>query len=94
MRLKDEQIARLAERLLEGLTAAGLITLKAERSKVLDGIRRAVAADIKGEEDLDKEAERLLEQTLRSMGGGAGIDRHRMLRMIKDKLAKDRGMVL
>ncbi|ANA39135.1 hypothetical protein A2G06_00580 [Geobacter anodireducens] len=94
MRLKDEQIARLAERLLEGLTAAGLITLKAERSQVLDGIRRAVAADIKGEEDLDKEAERLLEQTLRSMGGGAGIDRHRMLRMIKDKLAKDRGMVL
>jgi len=94
VRLKDEQIARLAERLLEGLTAAGLITLKAERGKILDGIRRAVAADIKGEEELEKEAERLLEQTLRSMGGGAGIDRHRMLKMIKDKLAKDRGVVL
>lgn len=94
MRLKDEQIARLAERLLEGLSTAGLVTLKAERGKVLDSIKRAVAADIKGEEDLEKEAERLLEQTLRSMGGGAGIDRHRMLKMIKDKLAKDRGVVL
>lgn len=94
MRLKDEQVGRLAERVLEALTAAGLITLKAERGKALDGIRKAIAADVKGEEDLEREAERLLEQTLRSMGGGAGIDRHRMLKMIKDRLAKEKGIVL
>lgn len=93
MRLKDEQISKLAERILEALTAAGLITLKTERGKVLDGIRKAVAADVKGEEDLEREAERLLEQTLRSMGG-AGIDRHKMLKMIKDRLAKEKGIVL
>ncbi len=40
------------------------------------------------------EAERLLEQTLRATGGGADIDRHKMLKMIKEKLAKERKMVL
>jgi hypothetical protein len=71
-----------------------LATLKAERGKILDGIRRAIAADVKGEEDLEREAERLLEQTLRSMGGGSGIDRHKMLKMIKERLAKEKGIVL
>ena len=94
MRLKDEQVNRLAERVLEALTAAGLITLKAERGKALDGIRKAIAADVKGEEDLEREAERLLEQTLRAMGGRTEIVRHKMLKMIKDRLAKEKGIVL
>ena len=94
MRLKEEQIGRLAEHILEDLTKAGLITVKKERGAVLVAIKAAIAADIKGEESLDKDAERFLEESLRSLGGGAGIDRHRMLRMIKEKLAKDRKIVL
>lgn len=94
MRLKDEQIGRLAEKILEELTGAGLITVKKERGALLAGIKSAIAADIKGEEALEKDAERLMEQTLASMGGGADIDRHKMLRMIKEKLAKDRKIVL
>lgn len=93
MRLKEEQIKRLAEKILGELTAPGLIVLKGERGKALGAISAAIAADLKGEDDLEKEAERLLEQTLRSMGG-ADIDRHKMLRMIKDRLAKERNVVL
>lgn len=94
MRLKDEQINRLAEKVLVDLTDASLIQLKRERGKVIDGIKAAIAADIKVEETLEKDAELLLEQTLRGMGGNADIDRHKMLRMIKEKLAKDRKIVL
>lgn len=94
MRLKEAQIARLAEQVLERLTDAGLITLKAERGVVLDRIKGVVAADAQGEDNLEKEAERLLEQTLRSMGGGVGIDRHKMLKMIKERLAKEKGIVI
>jgi hypothetical protein len=94
MRLKEDQIDRLAEKVLADLTAADLIILKKERGVILAGIKEAVRADIKVEEDLEKDAESLLEQTLRSMGGNADIDRHRMLRMIKEKLAKDRKIVL
>jgi hypothetical protein len=49
---------------------------------------------MKSEEDLEKEAERILDQTLRATGGGTEIDRHKMLRMIKEKLAKERNIVL
>jgi hypothetical protein len=94
MRLKEDQIDRLAEKVLVDLTAADLIILKKERGVILAGIKEAVRADIKVEEDLEKDAESLLEQTLRSMRGNADIDRHRMLRMIKEKLAKDRKIVL
>ena len=94
MRLKDEQIARLAEQVLSALDREGLMVLKAERGKALAAVKGAVAADLRQEADLERDAERLLEQTLRSMGGGAGIDRQKMLRMVKEKLAKERKIVL
>ncbi len=95
MRLKDEQVARLAEKILTDLTAASLIALKKERGAALAGIREAIAADIQAEATLDKDAEALLEHTLRAMGRGAAeIDRHKMLRMVKEKLARERKIVL
>ncbi len=94
MRLKDDQISRISEKILGDLTTAGLIALKKERGAILGAIREAITADMKGEEALEKDAAALLEQTLKSMGGGADIDRHKMLRMIKEKLAKDRKIVL
>ena len=94
MRLKEEQINRLAEKVLADLTAAGLIELKKDRGTALAAIKTAIAADIKGEETLERDAEKLLDQTLAAMGNGTGIDRQRMLKMIKDKLAKDRKIVL
>ncbi len=95
MRLKEEQIARLAEKILTDLTTANLIALKKERGAALAGIREAIAADIQAEASLEKDAETLLEQTLRAMGRGAAeIDRHKMLQMIKEKLAKERKIVL
>jgi len=94
MRLKDDQLERLAEKIMSDLTCAGLITLKKERGAVIAGIKEAIRADMKGEEDLERDAEKLLEQTLRSMKGGENIDRHKMLRMIKEKLAKERKIIL
>ena len=95
MRLKDEQIAKLADKILADLTNSGLILLKRERGAVLAGIKAAISADLSQEASLEKDAENLLEQTLRSMGSAASdIDRHKMLRMIKEKLAKERKIVL
>ena len=94
MKLKDDQIARLAEQVLTALDHEELMNLKVERGKALAAVKSAVAADIRQEADLEKDAERLLEQTLRAMGGGAGIDRQKMLRMVKEKLAKERKFIL
>lgn len=93
MRLRDEQVGRLAEKVLMDLESGGLISAKQGRGAVLAGIKSAITADMKVEETLERDAEALLEKTLRAMGG-EGIDRHKMLKMIKDKLAKERKIVL
>jgi DNA-binding transcriptional regulator YhcF (GntR family) len=93
MHLKDEQIGRLAEKVLGDLERSGLLTAKQGRGALLAAVKSAIAADLKVEEALERDAEALLEKTLRAMGG-EGIDRHKMLRMIKEKLAKERKIVL
>ncbi len=94
MRLKKEQVDRLAEKVLSDLDMAKLISLKGDRTKILDAVKTVILNDIKAEADLEADAERILDQTLRASGGAADIDRHKMLKMIKDKLAKERKIVL
>jgi hypothetical protein len=94
VRLKKEQIERLSDIIFSDLETAQLISLKTDKKQILETIRGVIINDMKSEEDLEKEAERILDQTLRATGGGTEIDRHKMLRMIKEKLAKERNIVL
>ena len=95
MRLKDEQIRGLAEKIYNDLAAEGLITPCGERVAVLAGIVRAISQNFDVEQKLERDAEKLLDETMAAMGSGAAeIDRRRMLKMVKDKLAKERNIVL
>jgi len=95
MRLKEEQINRLGEKILNDLIAANEVLLKGERGAALAAIKAAIIADIQAEDSLERDAERILQENLAALGRGAvEIDRHKMLRMIKDKLAKERKIVL
>jgi hypothetical protein len=95
MRLKEEQIRGLAEKVYNDLAAEGLITPRGERGAVVAGIAGVISQNFAAEQKLERDAEKLLDETLDAMGSGAaGIDRRRMLKMIKDKLAKERKIVL
>jgi len=95
MRLKEEQIHRLGEKILNDLIVAGEVVLKAERGVLLTAIKSAVSADLQVEASLERDAERILQENLAALGKGAAeIDRQKMLRMIKDRLAKERKIVL
>ncbi|MBT1071162.1 DUF507 family protein [Pelotalea chapellei] len=95
MRLKEEQIRRLAEKIYADLIGDGLIVPRREKSLAVEGIVKAIQHDISRDQTLEKDAERMLDETIAAMGrGGADIDRRKMLRMIKEKLAKDRKIVL
>lgn len=95
MRLKDEQINRLGEKILNDLTVAGEVVLKGERGAALAAIKAAISTDLQAEESLERDAERILNENLKALGRAAvEIDRHKMLRMIKDKLAKERKIIL
>jgi len=95
MRLKEDQIQRLAEKVYNDLSAEGLVTPRRDRGAVVEGIVRAVTGNVNQEQALERDAERLMNETLAGMGRAAvEIDRHKMLRMIKAKLAKERRIVL
>jgi hypothetical protein len=95
MRLKDEQIQRLSEKVYNDLSTDGLITPRRDRGAVVEGIAKAIAQDISREQALERDAERLLNETVAGLGrAAADIDRRKMLRMIKEKLAKERKIVL
>ena len=95
MRLKEEQIKRLAEKVYHDLDSEGLISPRRDRGAAVEGIVRAISQDLAREQTLERDAERMLDETIAAMGrGGAEIDRRKMLRMIKEKLARDRKIVL
>jgi hypothetical protein len=95
MRLKEEQIRGLAEKVYQNLATDNLITPRGERGAVVAGIVRVISQNFAAEQKLERDAEKLLDETLDSLGSGAAqIDRRRMLKMIKDKLAKERKIVL
>jgi len=95
MHLKEEQIQRLGEKILNDLVTAEEVVFKGERGAALAAIKSAITADLQSEEALERDAERILQENLVALGRGAiEIDRHKMLRMIKEKLAKDRKIIL
>ncbi len=94
MRLKEEQIDKLAARVATVLADGAIAMPKVDGAKIHDCIRKVIKADLKAEDDLEKEAGELLEKTLRASGGGDDIDRHKMLKMIKSKLAQQKKMII
>ena len=95
MKLKQEQIQRLAGKVYNDLSVNGLIIPRGERQAVVDAISKVISQNFACEQNLERDAERMLDETIASLGrGSADIDRRRMLKMIKDKLAKERKIVL
>jgi hypothetical protein len=95
MRLKEDQIKRLSEKVYSDLATDGLIVPRREHAAAVAGIAKTILQDMNREQTLERDAERMLDETVAAMGkGAADIDRRKMLRMIKEKLAKDRKIVL
>jgi len=93
--MKEDQIKRLAEKVYSDLEADAMVAKCKERSAAVAAIARVIAKDFSREQTLERDAEKLLDDTISAMGRGAAeIDRRKMLRMIKEKLAKERKIVM
>lgn len=93
MRLSKEQIEKISRLILENLKKKELILFKASEDVVLERIIEIITADIKKEDELDREVERILSQHTGEIESGR-IDYRKMFNMIKHKLARERGIVL
>ena len=93
MRLSKEQIEKICRLILDNLKKKGLVSLKVSEQAVVERMIEIFTADIKKEDDLDREVERILSQHSGQIESGR-IDYRKMFNMIKHKLAKERGIVL
>ena len=89
---KEEQFSRIALRLLKALRDEGGATLKAGEIPLRARITQVLLREEAVVEDLDRQAGVLLNEHLR--GAPPGIDRQKMLLMIRKKLAKEKGIPL
>ncbi|MGZ3691049.1 MAG: DUF507 family protein [Pseudobdellovibrio sp.] len=92
MKLTTSQIQRLAEKILKQWKAQNLITFKVDEKVVLQTIVDVITNDFKKEEQLDADVQALMDQMERQHDGQ--FQRHKMFPMLKQKLAKERKIIL
>ena len=93
VRMSSQQLFGLGRTIVDALVRADLVTLAGPADTAAKAIADEVEAYQKAAAKLDADAERLADEHLRGMrAGSAGIDRHRVVQMIRNKLAEERGL--
>ncbi|MBC7742163.1 MAG: DUF507 family protein [Bdellovibrionaceae bacterium] len=92
MKLTASQIQRLSEKILNQWKSQNLITFKVDEKVVLKTIVDAITDDFRKEEMLDNDVKALMDQMEREHG--SEFQRHKMFPMLKQKLAKERKIIL
>ena len=93
MRLTDEQVRRIGATILSRWKAKGLVRPKSADEALVAAMAAEIRRDIRREEELDREAEALLETHIRKLGDTQANSRI-LFQKIKERLARDRGIVL
>ncbi len=99
MRLTEDKIRRLAERLHDELEQRGLLAYKdsrgskpgAGRALRVKEIYEFIVADLKQEEEIDAEVDRILATYSRNL---KGTERDVLFRKHKEEVARKRGYIL
>ncbi len=93
MKLSPSQIQRLSDKILLQWKTQNLITFKVDERVVLQTIKDCIAADMKREEDLDREVHQMVEKLI-AEHGDQSMQRGKMFPMLKQKMAKERKIIL
>ena len=92
MKLTTSQIQRLSEKIFNQWKSQNLMTLKVDEKVVLKTIVDTITADYMREQSLEQDVHALMDQMEREHEGQ--FQRHRMFPMLKQKLAKERKIIL
>jgi hypothetical protein len=91
MKFAEATCRHAADVLVTALSEKDLVRFRTEKKVVIEKIVAALLDNFRQEEALEKEAERLAEEHLRTT---TGLDRHRVTQLIKQRLAEERKFVL
>ena len=92
MRLKEFQVKQICQKVLLTLRSKQLVNFKKSETEVLAKMEEIFLRDLRVEDDINREAEKLLEQYARQMGDK--IDRQKMFQLIKKQLIKDKNAII
>ena len=93
MRLSKEMIKHMADAIAANLESKGLTEYEVPKSAISDKIAEVITADMLAEDKLNKEVEKLLSAHEAEIAKGQ-MDYRKVFELTKQKLAKERGIVL
>jgi hypothetical protein len=91
MRHAEPLCHHAAETLVATLSERDLLRLRTSKQAAIEKVTAALLENFRQEEALEKEAERLAESHLQT---AQGLDRHKVIQLIKQRLAEERRFVL
>ena len=93
VKISEKQIEQMAAAVVSGLLEKSLVAPRGKRAELEQAVRNAIVEDLAAEDALDQEVERLLAPHASKLDEEGG-DYRRMFNMLKQKLARERGIVL
>lgn len=93
MRLSKERVRHMAEALVARLVQEGHVALNGTPKAVADALNAAVTEELSVEDRLNSEVRQLLKAYEHQIESGQ-VDYQKMFTMIKQKLVRERGIIL
>jgi hypothetical protein len=93
MRLSKDMIKHMADAITANLESKGMVEYEVPKSTISDKIAEVITADMLAEDKLNKEVEKLLSAHEAEISKGQ-MDYRKVFELTKQKLAKERGIVL
>lgn len=93
MKIKEEQLQKLAELIYEKLAKDKLITILSDRQTIVDKAAGILIADAKKEQEINDEAEAMMDKFKKQVESGE-VDYQKMFQMIKKQLIKDKNFII
>ena len=91
VRISEAEIEALAERIIDALVRQGYVKPKRDTKDLVQRVAALLLENLRQDAALEEEAERVAEGHSRQM---SGMDQHKVIQMIKRKLAEERGFPL
>ena len=93
MRLNKVRVHHLAVSVIERLQASGLLQIQGKPEVVIQKLEAAILAELQVEDRLNADVREMLKQFEREFAEGRA-DYQKMFTMVKQKLIKERGVIL
>lgn len=93
MRLSKERVRHIAESVAGRLEQEGHITLVGDRKGFIDALNRVMTEDLSLEDRVNAEVRQMLTVYEKQIEQGQ-VDYQKMFQMVKQKLVRERGLIL